>query len=218
METKETILVSVRKPVKTLINVRHNIIECARDLFLSQGFYKTPIDAIASELQISKKTIYKYFPSKEKLLNEIVNNIISGYNKRIKHILESELDSVEKFNKLFEDYSVQMQVVSQKWMKDIKLHSPGSWKKIEEFKSKHIYSVMSRLLEQGKKENLITDLPLDLVVESITAVSLHLLSPENSFYTKYSHREIIEFIFDSYLTGLLTDKGRKKYKINKIKS
>ena len=69
-----------------MISVRQNIIECARDLFLSQGFYKTPIDAIASELRISKKTIYKYFPSKEKLLNEIANNVISGYNKKIKQI------------------------------------------------------------------------------------------------------------------------------------
>ena len=184
---------------------------------MSQGFYKTPIDAIASELQISKKTIYKHFPSKEKLLNEIANNMISGYNKRIKLILESELDSAEKFYKLFEYYSVQVQTISQKWMKDIRLHSPRIWKKIEDFKNKHIYSIMSQLLEQGKRENLVEDVPSDLVIESITAVTLHLLSPENLFYTKYSHKEIIEFIFDSYLTGLFTDKGRVKYKKNKNK-
>jgi AcrR family transcriptional regulator len=200
-----------------LISVRHNIIECARDLFLSQGFYKTPIDAIASELQISKKTIYKHFPSKEKLLNEIANNMISGYNKRIKLILDSELDSAEKFYKLFEYYSVQVQGISQKWMKDVRLHSPRIWKKIEDFKNKHIYSIMSQLLEQGKRENLVEDVNSDLVIESITAVTLHLLSPENLFYTRYSHKEIIEFIFDSYLTGLLTDKGRVKYKKNKNK-
>lgn len=214
METKETVLVSVKK-YYYLNTVRHNIIECARDLFMSQGFYKTPVDSIASELQISKKTIYKHFPSKEKLLNEIANNIISGYNKKIKLILDSELDSVEKFNKLFEYYSVQVQAISQKWMKDVKLHSPRVWKKIEEFKFKHIYSIMSQLLEQGKKENLVENVPADLVIEAINAAISHLLSPDNMFYARYSHKEIIEFIFDSYLTGLLTDKGRKKYNKDK---
>lgn len=179
---------------------------------MSQGFYKTPVDSIASELQISKKTIYKYFPSKEKLLNEIANNIIAGYNKRIKIVLDSDMDSVEKFNKLFEVYSVQVQSVSQKWIKDVKIHSPRIWRKIEEFKTKHIYSIMSQLLEQGKKENLLEDVPPDLMIEAITAVINHLLSPESMLYLKYSQKELIEFIFDSYLTGLLTDKGRIKYK------
>lgn len=184
---------------------------------MSQGFYKTPVDAIASELRISKKTIYKYFPTKEKLLNEIANNIIAGYNKRIKLILDSEMDSVEKFNKLFEYYSVQVQTISQKWMKDVKIHSPRTWRKIEEFKSKHIYSILSQLLEQGKKENLIEDVQSDLVIETITVVINHLLSPDYMLYMEYSHKEIIEFIFDSYLTGLLTDKGRMKYKKDKTK-
>lgn len=201
-----------------MISVRQNIIECARNLFLSQGFYKTPIDAIASELQISKKTIYKHFPSKEKLLNEIANNMISEYNKKIKIILNSDIDSVEKFNSLFEYYSVQVQTISQKWMKDIRLHSPRTWKKIEEFKYNHIYAIMSQLLEQGKKENLVADVPLDIVIEAITAVTSHLLSPDYMFYSRYSHKELIEFIFDSYLTGLLTDKGRAKYKKDKKKS
>lgn len=185
---------------------------------MSQGFYRTPVDSIASELQISKKTIYKYFPSKEKLLNEITNNMISGYNKRIKIILDSDLDSVAKFNKLFEYYSVQMRTISDNWMKDVKLHSPKIWKKIEEFKYNHIYAIMSQLLEQGKKENLVIDAPLEMVIESITAVTRHLLSPEYVHYHKYSHQDIIEFIFDSYLTGLLTDKGRAKYKKDKLKS
>ncbi len=201
-----------------MTSVRQNIIVCARNLFLSQGFHRTPVDSIASELQISKKTIYKYFPSKEKLLNEIANNMISDYNKRIKHILDSELDSVAKFNKLFEYYSAEVRTISDKWMKDVKLHSPKIWKKIEEFKYNHIYAIMSQLLEQGKKENLVADYHFDLVIEAITAVTGHLLSPDYKHYHKYSHQDIIEFIFDSYLTGLLTDKGRTKYKKDKNKS
>lgn len=200
-----------------MTSVRQNIIDCARELFLSHGFYRTPVDSIAAELQISKKTIYKYFPSKEKLLNEITNNMISGYNKKIKLILDSELDSVAKFSKLFEYYSVQMRTISDKWMKDVKLHSPKIWKKIEEFKYNHIYAIMSQLLEQGKKENLVVDAPLDMVIEAITAVTRHLLSPDFVHYNRYSHQDIIEFIFDSYLTGLLTDKGRAKYKKDKSK-
>ncbi|MBL7128958.1 MAG: helix-turn-helix transcriptional regulator, partial [Ignavibacteria bacterium] len=47
---------------------RDKILNFARQKFHREGFYKISMDEIAKELHVSKKTIYKYFPSKEKLL------------------------------------------------------------------------------------------------------------------------------------------------------
>ena len=43
---------------------RERILNYSINKFHAEGFYKTSMDEIARDLQISKKTIYKYFQSK----------------------------------------------------------------------------------------------------------------------------------------------------------
>lgn len=40
---------------------KYRIMRQATELFYTNGLYKTSMDEIAAELNISKKTIYKYF-------------------------------------------------------------------------------------------------------------------------------------------------------------
>ena len=48
--------------------IKNKIIGKATDMFLKLGFKSVTMDDIASEMCISKKTIYKYFSNKEKLI------------------------------------------------------------------------------------------------------------------------------------------------------
>jgi len=50
--------------------MKDKIIKKATDMFLKLGFKSVTMDDIASEMCISKKTIYKYFSNKEKLIEE----------------------------------------------------------------------------------------------------------------------------------------------------
>jgi AcrR family transcriptional regulator len=52
--------------------IKELIIERAADMFFKFGFANTTMDQIAKDLNVSKKTLYKFFVSKEKLLNEIM--------------------------------------------------------------------------------------------------------------------------------------------------
>ena len=72
-----------------MIEEEKKIISYATNEFLENGFYKTSMDQLAKGMQISKKTIYKFFPSKYSLL-EIV---LSTFQKKVKSELESIVDS-----------------------------------------------------------------------------------------------------------------------------
>ncbi|MBS7787844.1 TetR/AcrR family transcriptional regulator [Flavobacterium sp. CYK-55] len=50
--------------------MKDKIIKKATDMFLKLGFKSVTMDDIACEMCISKKTIYKYFSNKEKLIEE----------------------------------------------------------------------------------------------------------------------------------------------------
>lgn len=77
---------------------KENIAEVFRKHFNYYGFKKTSVDEVAKELHISKKTIYKFFSSKEKIFDYVVNKIAHQYIKKLEKEL-SEVPSTE--NKLF---------------------------------------------------------------------------------------------------------------------
>jgi len=57
---------------------RQQIVDAARRLFLAHGFEGTSMDAITAAAGVSKRTLYKYYPSKEALLADTVYQMTLG--------------------------------------------------------------------------------------------------------------------------------------------
>ncbi len=53
---------------------RARILEKARDLFLEHGFQVVSVDTIAAAAEVSNRTVFSHFPSKETLLWEIIRH------------------------------------------------------------------------------------------------------------------------------------------------
>lgn len=51
------------------------ILQAAKESFLSEGYISTSVDVIASRAQITKQTLYRYFPSKQALYEATLNDI-----------------------------------------------------------------------------------------------------------------------------------------------
>ena len=66
------------------------ILEAAADRFMDAGLYKVTMDEIASDLKMSKKTVYKFFPSKEILLKAIVYTIMKKVEDEVQGIISSD--------------------------------------------------------------------------------------------------------------------------------
>ena len=63
--------------------MQDKIIKQIEDKLFREGFYKTTMDEVASELGMSKKTIYKFFPSKEDLIMAIAKHFMNNLKNRI---------------------------------------------------------------------------------------------------------------------------------------
>ena len=75
-----------------LMFMKEQIIERASDLFLNLGFKSVTMDDLASEMGISKKTIYTHFSNKTKLVEATTNHIFQVISDGIDSILEEEKD------------------------------------------------------------------------------------------------------------------------------
>ncbi|MEW7280905.1 TetR/AcrR family transcriptional regulator [Aquimarina sp. 2201CG1-2-11] len=76
--------------------MKEKIIEKANDMFLNLGFKSVTMDDLASEMGISKKTIYTHFQNKTKLVEATTDHLFCAVCDGIDSILEEKLDPIEE--------------------------------------------------------------------------------------------------------------------------
>jgi AcrR family transcriptional regulator len=189
----------------------------SRKKFYREGFYKITMDEISSELRVSKKTIYKHFPSKEILVREICNLSTSDVEKHINSILENSDNVVEKFVKLMIMYSNFIIHISENWLRDLRIHAPEVGKHIDETRSEKINKIFSKLLVQGKKEKLIENYPSPIIIALFTSTLRAIINPDFLIANKFSIKDAFWKSYEILMKGILTDRGNKIFNKAKIK-
>lgn len=196
---------------QTLTNEKQRIFIQFKSRFLRDGFYKTSIDSIASDLKISKKTIYKHFPTKEAIVKAIVKDIMNDLTSRVDNIVGSKDDSVSKSVHLVNTISSLLVQVSDKLLDDVRIHAPVIWNDIEEFRTKKLYNTLSSIIEQGKQENLFSEKPVEIIISMFLSSLRGIVNHEFLFYNRFSYREAVRITFEILFTGILTSKGLKLF-------
>jgi len=75
--------------------LRNQILLPAINLFQTRGFEETSMEEIARQAYITKRTLYKYFPVKEAIIEEYIRQTLSSKNEeRTRHLLK--LKGLEK--------------------------------------------------------------------------------------------------------------------------
>ena len=85
--------------------MREKIIHKASELFLTLGFKSVTMDDIASEMGISKKTIYVHFSNKTKLVEAVTFNLFDVICDGIDGICDNAPNPIEEL------YSIKMFVM-----------------------------------------------------------------------------------------------------------
>jgi hypothetical protein len=194
---------------------KEKILRFSQKKFLNEGFYKITMDEIAKELQVSKKTIYKYFPSKEKLVEEISEEIITGINCDLDCIIDVKENVVVKFVRVLNMYSNKMMYPNEKWYRDLQLHMPHIWQQLDKLRTDRIHSGLKILLEQGRKEKLVENIPSEIIITSFITTVRSIINPDFIFKNKFSMQEAFKYTFEMFLNGILTKQGKEKYQKTK---
>ena len=194
---------------------KEKIIKFAEDKFFSEGFYKITMDEIAQELQVSKKTIYKYFPSKERLVEEISDDVINSVCGNVEKIVDCSENVVIKFVKMLYMYNNNLVKFSDKWYRDLQLHTPHIWQKIDKMRTEKIYMGAKKLLEQGKREKLVENYPSEIMVSAFVSTIRAVMNPEFILANKFSMQQAFKYSYEMLLNGILTELGKQKYQETK---
>ena len=110
---------------------KERILELANDRFLKMGFNKVTLDELSTELGISKKTMYKFFPSKEELVKTIVWLMLRRVEKEVHRISEDPKPFVHRLADLILFIGKTVGRFSKSFQQDMKRFAPMIWAEAE---------------------------------------------------------------------------------------
>ena len=196
------------------MNEKEKIENYSNEFFFKSGFYKITMDEIAKGLSISKKTIYKYFPSKHRLVDTVMNALQQYIKSKLNKVVEGNENSIVKMREIAQIFAELSIKLNQNLLFDLQTHRPDLWDKIEEFRGNLIRNIWENIITQGKDEGYIIDKPNYIIITIVYASIRSVINPTFLLNHNYSINNAFTITFDIVIKGILTQKGLQVY--NKI--
>ncbi|WP_293896488.1 TetR/AcrR family transcriptional regulator [Flavobacterium sp.] len=110
--------------------MKDKIIKKATDMFLKLGFKSVTMDDIACEMCISKKTIYKYFSNKERLIEEGTEVIHQKIHALMEEVISQNHNAIAENFQMREMFKQMFQSFDHSPAYQLKKHYPEIYDKM----------------------------------------------------------------------------------------
>jgi AcrR family transcriptional regulator len=193
--------------------IRERILSKAREMFTQFGYSKVTMEEVATELGMSKKTLYKFFPGKEHLIKSIISEVrceVSDYCDNL--IQNKDVDFVDKLKQLMNFFSKQADKFRGPLLHDLEKAVPECWAELNDMRIKHSYEKFNDLLAEGKKAGAFRhDIDQQLILLIFMNAMQSLLNPNVLSEVPYSGSQIFDTLIKVIFEGVLSEDGRNKY-------
>jgi len=188
--------------------MREQIIHKSAELFLSLGFKSVTMDDIASEMGISKKTIYVHFENKTKLIEAVSLTVFENICDGIDCICTSSKNPIEEL------YDIKMYVMN--YLKNEKTSPQFQLKKyypkiyqmlhLKQFDKMHesVKESMQKGVDTGLfRSNIDVDFISRMYFNGMSGIKDDNIFPSSNFTMDYLMESYLEY----HLRAIVTEKG-----------
>jgi len=195
------------------IDKKNLILEKAKDMIITESYSSLSISKLTSELNISKGSFYTYFPSKDKMLSEILDE----YIKNIKNITIFKNNLLENSKNIDEcldyyinsllnltDDELKLELVITNLKRNYEVFNEENFKKLKDIACTMI-DLVKEVLSKYKKDISIEEKDIEKCSKMIFSIAEVFLIMEN-----------VDFNSDRFTFKTL-DEVKKMYRSDDIK-
>jgi AcrR family transcriptional regulator len=191
--------------------MKEKILINAVDLFLTYGFKSITMDDLANKLGISKKTIYKHFKNKTKLVEASALLVFSQISKGIDCICELEKNPIEEIYDIKQFVMKHLKNEKSSPQYQLQKYYPKIYNTLKQKQFEIMHGCVKENLERGIKQELYRKtINVEYITRQYFNSILNLkdkdLYPENLLPMKALMENFLEY----HLRGIVTQKGLKK--------
>ncbi len=175
------------------------------------GVKAVTMDDIARQAGVSKKTIYQEFEDKSALVYEAFSAFLEKDERVLKEIFDEKDDVIQQFVQVSHFIKEQYTGMNPLILNEIRRYYPRSWKRFEEYKHGLALSTFVDLLRRGKEAGYFRE---EIDVEILAMLRLEQIAFDFRSLPSAADFSMMELqlqIFDHFIHGILTEKGRNAY-------
>ncbi len=188
---------------------KQRIVNESLELFKKHGINYVTMDIIAGNLGISKKTLYVNFQSKEELLSYCLNNYAKARRQKIRSFVESTPNIIEALVAIFSYVTREVSQFNPLFYDELSRYFPQLSRELVDRQNEEDYDELSRLINQGKVQDLILqDINADIVAKLFLVQIRHIVDYELFPINRYSRSELFQQIYVNFIRGIATYEGQ----------
>jgi AcrR family transcriptional regulator len=193
----------------------------AQELFMQYGIRSVSMDDIATQLGMSKKTIYQFFADKDELVEAVVTSEIGQMQGDCMDCTDQAVDAVDEIFLMMDKIDAQIRPMNPMIMYDLEKFHFKAFQQFMQHKNKFLIDMIRKNMEWGISGELYRpELNVDVIskfrLESVMIpFNIGLFAP-----SRYNLADVTQEILEHYIYGLVTPKGYKliqKYKQERTK-
>jgi len=193
--------------------VKEKILIGAEALFMRLGVRSVTMDDVSRELGMSKKTLYQYFENKDHLVTAVVSWHLDEEREEYSQIAlraENAIDELHQIARCMRENILKMNPTT---LYDLKKFHSTAWGLFVAFKSNFIKGNVEENIKKGIAQGYYRE-NLDAAILAVFRVEQVQLIFDQSIYpsSTFDFARVQIQLFDHFVYGLLTEKGRTLYK------
>ena len=190
----------------------NQILEGGFDSVVDTGVRAFTVESLAKRLAMSKKTIYKFFPTKENLIRSIMQFVFTQIDGAFNKVMVDEPNPAVQFIKIMETIAKFAGRVPVDKIAELKSLYPDIWREIESFRLSHqddFYTILHDAQEHGLARD-------DINMRATSIIYINIINstfqPEFFLKNDLPIRETIRGFVQIIARGIFTNKGMKAIK------
>ncbi|WP_335965749.1 TetR/AcrR family transcriptional regulator [Galbibacter sp. PAP.153] len=190
--------------------MKEKILDKATEMFLNLGFKSVTMDDIATELGISKKTIYQHFKTKTELVEAAVFYLFESISSGIDFICEASHNPIEELfhiKKFVSDYLKDEKSSPQFQLKKYypKIYNRLFWKQFEVMNE----CVMENIKKGVDSELFRKGIDIDFIARIYFSGMLNIKDPDIFPATDFKPSDLATKFLEYHIRAIATENGLK---------
>lgn len=159
-------------------DARGRILDVAETKFRTFGIRRVTMDEIATDLRMSKKTLYKHFRNKKDLVMHLVESMMWVKLDRVREALEEDLPPRESFAAGYSMLNLMVRGAAPMFMGDVRAEYPELWDVVEERRRKLMELFSRRIAEAAEAGETRPEVVPEVVAGIMQTVVQNYMIPE----------------------------------------
>ena len=178
---------------------------------MQYGIKSITMDDIARALSISKKTIYQHFADKKELVAHTTEAMLETERQECERIFQDTQDAIGEIIAISKHLRTHINKMNPSLFLDLQRYYKEGYKIYEAYKERVFFKLTHDSLARGIEEGYFRS-DINPSIIALMRIEQIQLAYDSNVYPpdRYTFQEIQIELFNHFVHGIITDKGRKR--------